>query len=104
MLTDIQDHMTKSDTPQKSREPKFVTHGRLQYLSAVYDAKVWRCFYSPIRPDYSDRMEAEELIILFSFEYVVSLIRFSSSSKDPSCSMDNFPIDILKQLAETVVK
>jgi len=49
-------------------------------------------------------MEAEELIILFSFEYVVSLIRFSSSSKDPSCSMDNFPIDILKQLAETVVK
>jgi len=45
-------------------------------------------------------MEVEPIAI--SFESVVSLIR--SSSKGSSCGVDNFPIDILKQLAKTLVK
>jgi hypothetical protein len=40
--------------------------------------------------------------ILISFEGVVKLI--PSSSKGTSCGVDNFPIDILKQLSKTVVK
>ena len=44
----------------------------------------------------------DEEPILLSFESVVKLIR--SSSKGTSCGVDNFPIDILKQLSKTVVK
>ena len=44
----------------------------------------------------------DEEPILLSFESVVKLIR--SSSKERSCGVDNFPIDILKQLSKTVVK
>eukprot|EP01036_Dinobryon_divergens_P061930 gene61930-biopygen33732 len=40
--------------------------------------------------------------LLISFDSVVSLIR--SSSKGASPGVDNFPIDILKQLAKTAVK
>ncbi len=47
-----------------------------------------------------DQMEEEPFLI--SFESVVKLIR--SSSKKTSCGVDNFPIDILKQLSKTVVK
>ena len=45
-------------------------------------------------------MEVEPILLFF--ENVVSLIR--SSSTGASCGVDNFPIDILKQLAKTVVK
>jgi hypothetical protein len=54
----------------------------------------------PWDSDSGDRMEVEPLLV--SFENVVSLIR--SSSKGASCEVDNFPIDILKQLAKTVIK
>ena len=53
--------------------------------------------WTPIMPDQMD-----EEPILLSFESVVKLIR--SSSKGTSCGVDNFPIDILKQLSKTVVK
>ena len=54
----------------------------------------------PWDSDAGDKMDMEP--ILLSFENVVSLIR--SSSKGTSCGVDNFPIDVLKQLAKTVVK
>jgi hypothetical protein len=40
--------------------------------------------------------------ILITFEGVVKLIR--SAPKGASCGVDNFPIDILKQLTKTVTK
>ena len=46
--------------------------------------------------------QMEEKPFLISFESVVKLIR--SSSKGTSCGVDNFPIDILKQLSKTVEK
>jgi hypothetical protein len=52
------------------------------------------------KPVASDSMEVEPILI--SFENVVALIR--SSSKGASCGVDNFPIDILKQISKTLTK
>ena len=54
----------------------------------------------PWSPGGDLELDGEPLLILF--EDVVSLIR--SSSKGASPGVDNFPVDILKQLAKTAVK
>jgi hypothetical protein len=88
---------------------KLMSKGKVSkaYLAVVSDSKVLP--YSPTflqkkhpaaKPDAPDSLEVEPILI--TFENVAALIR--SSSKGASCGVDNFPIDILKQISKTLTK